>query len=172
MTEASAVVEQFLGAYSRGDADAARRYLADDLTYAGPGAAFASADDYLRASAHAMRAMNGAETHRVFADGPDVAVFHDLRLNHPVGSVAVAAWYRVEGGKITTIRMIFDTAPFAPGAAAPAGETATDPVCGMAVPVAAPAATRRHAGSTYYFCNPGCAAAFEQEPERYLAAAR
>jgi len=119
-----------------------------------------------------MGLMRGAETHKVLVDGPDVGVFHDLRLDHPVGAIAVASWYRVEGDRIAAIRTVFDTAPFAGEGGAPPAETAVDPVCGMAVPTAAPAAIRSHAGTTYYFCNPSCAAAFEREPERHLAPSR
>jgi YHS domain-containing protein len=190
MTQARDVVERYLAASYSGDAHAARRYLADDLAFAGPGAAFSTADAYLRASAHAMGAMQGAETHKVFVDGPDAGGFHfppggfdvaisrfgvmffadpDLHLDHPVGSLAIASWYHVEGDKIASIRTISDAAPFAAGPGGPSGETAVNPVCGMAVPTAAAAAARSHAGTTYYFCSPGCAAAFEQEPERYLA---
>jgi Cu+-exporting ATPase len=43
-----------------------------------------------------------------------------------------------------------------------------DPVCGMSIDPKTAAATREHAGTTYYFCNPSCAAKFEREPERYL----
>lgn len=44
-----------------------------------------------------------------------------------------------------------------------------DPVCGMSVDPATAAATREYNGTTYYFCNPGCAAKFEQNPTQYLA---
>jgi YHS domain-containing protein len=47
-----------------------------------------------------------------------------------------------------------------------------DPVCGMQVNPAQAAAQRKHQGNTYYFCSPGCAAKFEQSPERYLAPQR
>lgn len=46
---------------------------------------------------------------------------------------------------------------------------AKDPVCGMSVDPATVAATREYNGTTYYFCNPGCAAKFEQNPTQYLA---
>lgn len=46
---------------------------------------------------------------------------------------------------------------------------AKDPVCGMSVDPAAAAATREYNGITYYFCNPGCAAKFEQNPTQYLS---
>jgi len=43
-----------------------------------------------------------------------------------------------------------------------------DPVCGMRVdPEKAPAKSE-YKGKTYYFCAPGCKAAFEKDPEKYL----
>ena len=45
---------------------------------------------------------------------------------------------------------------------------AMDPVCGMEVDEKSPAATYDYKGQTYYFCAPGCKAAFEKEPEKYL----
>ncbi len=46
-----------------------------------------------------------------------------------------------------------------------------DVVCGMMVdPETAPAKTE-YKGQTYYFCAPGCKAAFEKEPEKYVQAA-
>ena len=46
-----------------------------------------------------------------------------------------------------------------------------DPVCGMMVdPETAPAKVE-YKGQTYYFCAPGCKAAFEKAPEKYLEAA-
>ncbi len=42
-----------------------------------------------------------------------------------------------------------------------------DPVCGMQFESAQAQATSVHDGTEYYFCSPGCKAAFEQEPERY-----
>jgi Cu+-exporting ATPase len=45
---------------------------------------------------------------------------------------------------------------------------ATDPVCGMKVDKQNPKGTVEHEGETYYFCSPGCARAFEKDPEKYL----
>jgi YHS domain-containing protein len=45
---------------------------------------------------------------------------------------------------------------------------AKDPVCGMEVEPARAAGTVEYQGETYYFCSPGCKAAFEREPEKYL----
>ncbi|MBI4300574.1 MAG: YHS domain-containing protein [Chloroflexi bacterium] len=45
---------------------------------------------------------------------------------------------------------------------------ARDPVCGMEVDERNAPATSRYQGETYYFCGPGCKAAFDREPEEYI----
>ncbi len=47
-----------------------------------------------------------------------------------------------------------------------------DPVCGMTVEPESAAAKREYAGKTYYFCNPGCAKAFDRTPEAFVDATR
>jgi xanthine dehydrogenase accessory factor len=56
-----------------------------------------------------------------------------------------------------------DTA--APPATMP--QTATDPVCGMTVPVIPSTLTTESAGQRFWFCNPGCRDAFTANPARY-----
>jgi YHS domain-containing protein len=46
-----------------------------------------------------------------------------------------------------------------------------DPVCGMMVDPKTAPAKAEYKGQTYYFCAPGCKAAFEKDPEKYLGAA-
>ncbi len=43
-----------------------------------------------------------------------------------------------------------------------------DPVCGMTVDLKNAAAKSEYKGKTYYFCAPGCKAAFDKDPEKYL----
>ena len=43
----------------------------------------------------------------------------------------------------------------------------TDPVCGMDVEEGSPL-HHDHAGTTYYFCNPGCLKKFQENPGKYL----
>ncbi|KAA3644265.1 MAG: YHS domain-containing protein [Chloroflexi bacterium] len=45
---------------------------------------------------------------------------------------------------------------------------AIDPVCGMEVDEQNAAATSEYQGQTYYFCAPGCKAAFDKDPQKYL----
>jgi len=45
---------------------------------------------------------------------------------------------------------------------------AKDPVCGMTVDEKRAAGKSEYKGETYYFCSPGCKAAFDKDPEKYL----
>ncbi|MHB8758088.1 MAG: YHS domain-containing protein [Bacillota bacterium] len=45
---------------------------------------------------------------------------------------------------------------------------AKDPVCGMNVDESTAKAKSEYQGQTYYFCAPGCKAAFDKNPEQYL----
>jgi YHS domain-containing protein len=45
---------------------------------------------------------------------------------------------------------------------------AKDPVCRMTVDEEKAAAKSEYKGKTYYFCAPGCKAAFDKDPEKYL----
>jgi YHS domain-containing protein/ketosteroid isomerase-like protein len=162
------IVEQYFTALHAGDAAAARGFLADDLSFTGPAASISSADQYLRATEHAVRAVSRVETHRIFVDGQDACIFYELHLDQPVASIPVADFYHLENDKIASIQTILDTAPFISAPAAN-GESATDPVCGMTVARTSAAATRAFAGHTYFFCNLGCATAFDAHPEQYVS---
>jgi xanthine dehydrogenase accessory factor len=62
----------------------------------------------------------------------------------------------------------------APSMAIPRAEAAPliaiDPVCQMEVAIVTALHTHAHAGTTYYFCCPGCKGRFAKHPERYLVA--
>jgi YHS domain-containing protein len=44
----------------------------------------------------------------------------------------------------------------------------TDPVCGMTINPADASDTRDYNGTTYYFCNHGCAASFDKDPASFV----
>jgi xanthine dehydrogenase accessory factor len=46
---------------------------------------------------------------------------------------------------------------------------AQDPVCGMTVAATVTSEHAQHEGATYWFCGPGCRAAFVDAPERYCS---
>ena len=48
-------------------------------------------------------------------------------------------------------------------------EKVKDPVCGMEIEVQHAAGKTEYQGKTYYFCSPGCKAAFEKDPQKYVS---
>ena len=56
------------------------------------------------------------------------------------------------------------------GVERPPREQAIDPVCGMTVDVAEAKYHTLHEGADYWFCAPGCQAAFESDPAAYQGA--
>ncbi len=66
---------------------------------------------------------------------------------------------------------LWSAGPATPDDAAGAAEsetgTAVDVVCGMTVPADETSRPLDHDGVTYYFCCPGCRAAFEKSPADY-----
>jgi Cu+-exporting ATPase len=55
------------------------------------------------------------------------------------------------------------------GEAAPDGNTAIDPVCGMTVKLGGGKPSFKYRGVEYHFCSPGCRTKFAANPEHYLA---
>ena len=52
-------------------------------------------------------------TYAVKLDGNDVCMLYDMVTRTPAGTAFVAEWLHVEGGKIASIRTVFDARPFA-----------------------------------------------------------
>ena len=167
MTDPRSLVESYLNAFYSGD-PRVRDLLADDFHFSGPAAQFHGADAFLKASGHAAASTSSIEIETIFVSGTEVAAFYTLHLDHRVAAARVAERLRVDGGKIVASTLIMDTAPFLTRNRDGARDLAIDPVCHMEVDKASPAATRDHAGTTYYFCSAGCAEAFARQPERYL----
>lgn len=70
----------------------------------------------------------------------------------------LVAWSHMPGA----VRRVVETGPFV---------EAVDPVCEMTVPVPGARFAAEHAGTTYWFCSPGCRARFVSEPDRYATMA-
>jgi len=166
MSSPAEIVERYLEALYAGRPEA-RALLAEDFHFSGPAAHFHGADAFIRATGHAARTARSVEIEKLFSAGSEVAAFYVLHLDHRVTQIRIAERFRVEQGRIASSTMVMDTAPFLPGSGA-ARQVAIDPVCRMEVDKAAPAATREHEGTTYYFCSTGCAESFERHPAEYL----
>lgn len=114
MEQAKDVVQGFQKAMGQGDWGAARRCLADDLQFVGPFESFTRADDYLAALQKLHHIIVRVEPRKMFVDGEDVCMLYDMVTNTPAGTAYVSEWYKVKGGKVASVRVVFDARPFAP----------------------------------------------------------
>lgn len=110
-TNAKEVVDSYNAALGAKDFAAARRMLADDLSFQGPIDQFNRADDYVTAITRLHGMVKGIEHQATITEGDQVAVFYVL--DTPIANAPVAEWYTVRGGKITHLRAYFDARPFA-----------------------------------------------------------
>jgi limonene-1,2-epoxide hydrolase len=113
MADAREIVATFQQAMGRGDFVAARTLLRDDISFRGPIGAFDSADALMEALKKLQRFIERVEIKKIFADGDEVCVLFALVTNTPGGTVLVAEWYCVEGGRIAMMRAMFDARPLA-----------------------------------------------------------
>jgi hypothetical protein len=115
MTNASAreIVERYRAALGKGDVATARTLMQDNMTFQGPLDTFNTADQYLEASRRLASIIQRIDLKKVFIDGEDVSVLYDMVTNTPAGTAFIAEWYQVSGGKIASLRVVFDARPFA-----------------------------------------------------------
>ncbi len=50
----------------------------------------------------------------MFAEDDEVCMLNDMVTNSPAGAAFIVEWYRVQNGKIGSIRAVFDPRPFEP----------------------------------------------------------
>lgn len=83
--------------------------------------------------------------------------------------VLAALRYRDFGARTSDVARTADEAVSANASDEPPAEMFTNPVCGVAVPVANALHVETYAGERYYFCCDGCWMTFKENPEKYAA---
>ena|ERR1700733_1968468 len=107
---AKATVLSYIDNLNKEDFDAARQLVTDDMTFTGVLGTREGAEAYMQD----MRKMKMKyDIKKVFADGDDISLFYDITL----GGITFfsAGWYKVEGDKIKSFRVIFDPRPLLEG---------------------------------------------------------
>ncbi|MEO9363426.1 MAG: nuclear transport factor 2 family protein [Nitrososphaera sp.] len=107
---AKEIVLEYLDAVARHDFESARSYLKDNVTYWSPLNSFDNADAYLKYnfSLHLAK----LDIKKTFTDGDDVCLFHETTLTKPPATVFTAIWCHIDGGKISSVKVLFDPRPF------------------------------------------------------------
>jgi SnoaL-like domain len=112
MAKSQEVVLAFQQALGRKDFQGSRKLLHDNLKFRGPFDTFHKADDYLHAIQKLSAIVEDVDILKVFEDGNDVSLFCDVKTR-TVGTAFVAEWYKINEGKIVSVRAVFDPRPFA-----------------------------------------------------------
>ncbi len=110
---ASEIIQRYQMALGKGDFAAARVLMRDDMRFQGPFDTFNSADEYLEAVKKLASIIQRIDLKKVFVDGEDVCVLYDMVTNTPAGTAFIAEWYQITGGRIASLRAVFDARPFA-----------------------------------------------------------
>jgi hypothetical protein len=92
------------------DFKTARSYLKDDVSYVSPLNSFDRVEPYLKynESLHLPK----PDIKKVFIDGDDVCLLYEMTLTTPPVTFPVSFWAHVDGGKISSIKLVFDPRPF------------------------------------------------------------
>jgi hypothetical protein len=109
------VFRSYLERFTSGDADGAAKLLADEFTFVGPMLQANSKAEFLAGSAALGPIVRGCDIHRQWVDGDEVCSIYDFMIETPAGagSIPMAEWSVVRGGKLVSSRLLFDTAAMA-----------------------------------------------------------
>jgi len=110
--KAKELMMEYLAACDRRDFETAGRYLSDNVSYRGPTGmgSFDKAEPYLKY----LERLNlpKLDIKKVFADGDDVCEFHELKFDSLSEPTFVCSWFHVDGGKISSIKVLYDPRPY------------------------------------------------------------
>ncbi|HET7148132.1 MAG TPA: nuclear transport factor 2 family protein [Candidatus Nitrosopolaris sp.] len=107
---AKELVLEYLATLDRKDFKSARSYVSDNISYVGSIGSFDGADPYFKYLEHLD--LPKMEIKKVFTDGQDVCVLHELNFGSPPATMFVCTWCHVDDGKISSMRVIFDPRPW------------------------------------------------------------
>jgi hypothetical protein len=108
---AKEIVMEYLRAITeRRDFKSARSYLKDNISYVGPLNSFDRAEPYLKYNEHLN--LPPFDIKKIFTDGDDVCLLYEITYGEPPVPIFVSLWAHVDGGKISSVRVIFDPRPY------------------------------------------------------------
>jgi ketosteroid isomerase-like protein len=110
--ETRRAVERYFAAWTRNDVDAAYAELADDLEFIGPSAQYTSAAQFRPALVGFAAMTRGARVAELVVDGERAAMLYDCDLPPPAGTLRIASFFHVVGGKIRRYETLFDPTEF------------------------------------------------------------
>lgn len=108
------IVSSFIDSLNSRDLKSARSFVSDNYSVKAPQTSYDTADAYFKDVEKAQQTYNSRyEIKRVFADANDVCVITDIVADRPTSNSVFSAcgWYRVEGQKIRSLRLMYESRP-------------------------------------------------------------
>jgi hypothetical protein len=106
--DAKQVVTNYHNAWTGGDLETARACLADDLDFQGSIDTFRRADDFIVALTMFQKMLRGINLIQSFFSENGAALLYDCDTMSPAGMIRTSEFFTVTGGKIKSIRLVFD----------------------------------------------------------------
>jgi hypothetical protein len=102
------VVTHYHNAWTSGNMEVARVYLADDLDFKGSIDTFHRADDFIAALTMFQKMIQKINLIQSFFSENGAALLYDCDTMSPAGVIRTAEFFTVTGVKIKSIRLVFD----------------------------------------------------------------
>lgn len=102
------IVEGYSNAWVSGDLETARSYLADDLEFRGSIDNFNDADSLISAISVFLNILKSVVTISTFYDENEAILMYDCVTDSPAGTIRTVEYFKVDGGKIKEIKLVFD----------------------------------------------------------------
>ncbi|HEY1451577.1 MAG TPA: nuclear transport factor 2 family protein [Solirubrobacteraceae bacterium] len=109
------VFSTYLDRFTSGDVAGAAELLSDDFAFDGPMLQSQGKAAFVEGASGLGPLARGHEMHRQWVDSDEVCSVYDFKLETPAGagSITMAEWATVCDGKLTSARVLFDTAAMA-----------------------------------------------------------
>jgi hypothetical protein len=113
-TNTQSTAERFVTAFYSGDVQGTRDAVTQDFTLLGPFASVHNADELLQLGAGLMSVVRGHKVLRCVVAGNEIAAFYEIVIDGPrgPGSLAVGGWFTADGDRLSSGRVIYDSAAF------------------------------------------------------------
>ncbi len=102
------VVRGYHHAWTSGNLELARFFLADQLDFQGSIDTFTAADDFIEALGKFHRILRGIRLLKEFYSAGGAMLLYDCLTDSPAGTIRTAEYFGVSAGKISEIRLVFD----------------------------------------------------------------
>jgi hypothetical protein len=110
--ETRQVVERYFNAWTTNDIETAFAQLAGDLEFRGPSAHYTSAESFRPGLVAFAKMTKAAQVIELLVQNEKAAMLYTCELPPPVGTLRIASFFRVQGGKIRWYETQFDATEF------------------------------------------------------------